>query len=670
VAWSLVASTQINSVAGSTTAAINTTGADLIVICSGGWLTAAPTDNHGNTYLLAVDQNSGSVRPYSYIWYCHNPVAGSSHTFTFANSAQTTAVMAFSGSTTSSTVLDKTGAGYVLKTTSATSFPTSSITPAQSGALVIATWGIDDPAEAAGYGGFSVNNGFTIGPGGDESAGSYFGCVTAYGVQSSTAPVSCTLTRATALTQTGQSYAIVSFFGAATSQSYTLTASSGSLALTGENIVINKALSMALAKGLLSLTGGVLSTAALRKMAAAYGTFAETGEAISVTASRHMAVVFGAFTLAGEPAVTGRGRGMSISAGSFSYAGYQWAEQFQRRIAAVAGSFGLLSQSATLSHTRLMTAAATTFSWSGGVQAVGWARHMAGTPTAFALTTPAAGTSYAILEPLLMSSFGLTGKPIGTSASRHMASAFGTFALSGVGVATAAARFMAAVKGVFSLTTENATLSKNGSHQYGLTAALGSYGVLGKAISTAAARKASLSAGTFGLAGKAVATSFARHIAAVNTTFSLSGGVAAVNWRHVFGVLAGTFGLNGEPVITAANRKMSAVYGVFTLSGEAQLLNRNHTYLMSVTAGVFGLTGKAAPKKITISAEPTQFIMLGVYVNQPANTKTVSVVGYQPRPFPQIPGGEAKYLKDELASIAKAIQAANAALHTINGKLP
>ena len=81
MAWSLITSTSQGALGGAdiTTSAINTTGADLIVIGlsvgSGTFSTASVSDNYGNTWTLAKANphfNSSGAEG-SKLFYCQNP---------------------------------------------------------------------------------------------------------------------------------------------------------------------------------------------------------------------------------------------------------------------------------------------------------------------------------------------------------------------------------------------------------------------------------------------------------------------------------------------------------------------------------------------------------------------------------------------------------------------
>lgn len=88
----------MTGVSGATSAAIDTTGATLIVIAQSGvvGLTLTPTDSKGNTWTALTAYAGGSLT--CQLYYCANPVVGSGHTFTVvAGAAASIAVGAFSG---------------------------------------------------------------------------------------------------------------------------------------------------------------------------------------------------------------------------------------------------------------------------------------------------------------------------------------------------------------------------------------------------------------------------------------------------------------------------------------------------------------------------------------------------------------------------------------------
>lgn len=121
-----------------TTAGINTTGANLIVI-SASWFigtTAEVTisDSNGNTW-TALTGSTGGGTWRNRLYYCSSPVVGSGHTFTAtgASTASVIAVQAWSNMSTSSPFDQQNGGSNASSSTVAT----GSITPSQANTVVI-----------------------------------------------------------------------------------------------------------------------------------------------------------------------------------------------------------------------------------------------------------------------------------------------------------------------------------------------------------------------------------------------------------------------------------------------------------------------------------------------------------------------------------------------------
>lgn len=185
--------------AGGTTSAINTTGANLIVVGvhDVGTNPSSISDSASNTWTLAKAQLGTSVGVALY--YCYNPTTSASHTFSESGASDPSMfVIAFSGAVSSP--LDQTNSG----TSSATTVQTGSVTPSQNNEI-LAVIG------ANGSGGSvtlnSIDSGFTItdkvpGAGANASGG------IAYLFQSTAASVNPTLTFSTS---NGNAAAIATF---------------------------------------------------------------------------------------------------------------------------------------------------------------------------------------------------------------------------------------------------------------------------------------------------------------------------------------------------------------------------------------------------------------------------------------------------------------------------
>lgn len=152
-----------------TTDAIDTTGADLIVINSSVYgVTGSVSDSKGNTWTACTNYETGTtgVR----MWYCRNPTVGSGHTFTvsYTGSYPTASVSAFSGSAASP--LDQQSGS------NAWQYP-GSVTPSEDNELLICciSW---YPS-----GTVSVDSSFAITDQVDYVSGAHMGGAMAYQIQ-------------------------------------------------------------------------------------------------------------------------------------------------------------------------------------------------------------------------------------------------------------------------------------------------------------------------------------------------------------------------------------------------------------------------------------------------------------------------------------------------------
>lgn len=184
--------------------AINTSNAKLLIVLDGGFTANIPTDSKANSF-TSLTHTASAVRPDLFLGYKINPTVGTGHTVSANGSSNDTIIMlAFDDNVSAidvTTIGEQTYAGHTTTTT------TSSITTTQNLDLLVAIFTVDDPAG----GPFSYTAGFTVGPFGDDSPGTFFGASVAYGIQSTAGAITCTRTRTVAATQTGESFALLAF---------------------------------------------------------------------------------------------------------------------------------------------------------------------------------------------------------------------------------------------------------------------------------------------------------------------------------------------------------------------------------------------------------------------------------------------------------------------------
>lgn len=161
MAFSLIANTVGAQGGSSTTPAINTTGANLIVIAVsmfGTPSTSGLSDSKTNTWtqLTTHSGTTASVR----LFYCLAPIVGSGHTFTYNVGFPTICVQAWSGAAAASVFDVENGASG----SGVTSIATGSITPGANNELVVTGISLADNTTGPAL----INGGFTIS---DQSLG-------------------------------------------------------------------------------------------------------------------------------------------------------------------------------------------------------------------------------------------------------------------------------------------------------------------------------------------------------------------------------------------------------------------------------------------------------------------------------------------------------------------
>lgn len=181
----LVAHIAANSPSGTTltTSAVNTTGANFLVI-TGGTGGGTPSDSKGNTW-IAVNGPSATL------WYAKNATVGSNHTFTLSGSAGTLSIAcaAFSGLTTNP--FESSAASVVTVGTTVTANAVQANTVGDLIIQTLSTFRLSSPPTSA-----SINDSFIVLDTGGFGSGQY-GAALAYLIAPSTSAVTPTWTVST-----------------------------------------------------------------------------------------------------------------------------------------------------------------------------------------------------------------------------------------------------------------------------------------------------------------------------------------------------------------------------------------------------------------------------------------------------------------------------------------
>lgn len=175
MATALVASTKVAGGSGGTTPAIDTTGANFLVVMMAWGGTATLSDNKGNTFTAGTQYSSTAK---GQLFYCANATVGTGHTFTItgASTASSIVAAAFSDVATSSTLDDQTGGSS--SGTSCT-FGAANKTPSVDNCLIIN----GHTGEAPAWTGLTAGSGWTQIDNNPFASGTNYGSSMLYKVQ-------------------------------------------------------------------------------------------------------------------------------------------------------------------------------------------------------------------------------------------------------------------------------------------------------------------------------------------------------------------------------------------------------------------------------------------------------------------------------------------------------
>ena len=190
MAWGLVSHTQAVGHDGATSAAINTSGADLLVLVVS-WdaaVTISVSDSAGNTWTPLTPYAATYNR--SGMFYAANAKTSASHTFTVSGTTSSTAfeLLAISGSLLTAPFDIQNGA---VNNSSPSSIQTGPVTPSQGNSLVIAGISINSTSTSAPT---AIDSGFTISDSVAFASGVNYGGGAAYLFQGAPAAVDPTWT--------------------------------------------------------------------------------------------------------------------------------------------------------------------------------------------------------------------------------------------------------------------------------------------------------------------------------------------------------------------------------------------------------------------------------------------------------------------------------------------
>lgn len=367
------------------------------------------------------------------------------------------------------------------------------------------------------------------------------------------------------LDQGDEAAPLVVDFGGGGPVVYTMTASGGSFALTGQAAALRAQRRLLAAQGSLALTGQAAALRAQRRVTAAQGSFALTGQAAALRAQRRIVAGQGTFSLSGQAAILSLFRRLTAGAGTLALTGQAAALRAQHQMPAAVGTFALTGQPAALRAQHQLLAS--------------------------------------------QGSFALTGQAAILSLFRRLTSAVGTFSLTGQAAALRAQHRFPADVGLFAFTGQDAAFTANGARS--IAAGQGAFALTGQAAALRAQRQLLAAVGSFALTGQVAGLRAQRQLAAGAGLFAETGQAAALRHTARLTAAQGAFTFTGQAALFQSGRLLVASPGSFVLTGQAAALR--HTARLVAAQGSFGLTGQAAlfQSGRFLFATPGVFVLTG-----------------------------------------------------------
>lgn len=293
---------------------------------------------------------------------------------------------------------------------------------------------------------------------------------------------------------------------AVTSVSYSLTAASGTYALTGQAAGLKATRKISAAQGTYSYTGQAALLRIGKLMAAAQGSYLLSGQAAALRATRRILAAAGSYSLSGQIAALRIARILLGGQGSYTLTGTAASLRATRRMAAAYGTYALAGQAAVLSKLSDLKLTAD----SGAYSLTGYAAQLRATRRMQA----AQGT------------YALTGRPVTFFRGISMAAAQGSYALTGQAAAFRRSRLLVAGPGVYQLSGQVARLL----HATRLLAGQGLYSLSGQQVQFIRGRALVANHGTYSLAGQDVGFGSAPKLVADFGVYTLVGRSVSLIW--------------------------------------------------------------------------------------------------------------------------------------------
>jgi hypothetical protein len=248
-------------------------------------------------------------------------------------------------------------------------------------------------------------------------------------------------------------------------------------------------------------------------LTASAGSVTVTGTAATPIAARATAASSGAVAVAGTTAATTAGRAVAASAGSYAITGTDatltYNESSGYTIPADAGSVAVTGTAATLVRSRLVTASAGALDVGGTSAGLVVSRATTASAGSITLTGAAASLARVIVATASSGSVAVTGTAAAFQRSLSVVGASGTISIAGTSVELRFNRAIQSAGGSVAVTGTAATLTYTPVGQNSITCSAGAFALTGTAVAFLAARALSASTGATTVTGLDAALSAA-----------------------------------------------------------------------------------------------------------------------------------------------------------------
>lgn len=218
---------------------------------------------------------------------------------------------------------------------------------------------------------------------------------------------------------------------------YTLTAASGAIPISGGAASLKAARKLAAASGAVAIAGASAGLTAARKLAAGTGSLLIAGNAAALTAARKLVASGGQINISGSAAGLAAARRLSSASGALPVAGGAAGLRAARKLTAASGALAIVGRAANFVYTPISGATYTLSCGSGAIPISGRsaslivARKLLANSGALAISGQAAGLKSARRLVASGAAVGISGAGVNLRAARRLVAGGGALPIAG-----------------------------------------------------------------------------------------------------------------------------------------------------------------------------------------------------------------------------------------------